>query len=1480
MVWVRVILVVVFLTLLASCSMAAPAYVWREAETADEASFAITAKAGSAEFSGGQWIQEGIPDGGSLKYKLDITQPGAYHIWLRIGFEYVRATIQWRIDSGEWKTITPRDLTTNVTFIYYWTELGWLHAGEASLGAGNHTLEVKFGPKTGDNFIAAFDCLCLVQGNWVPDGTLKPGEEPNSDVDIKASQAVYKFENKSSATGKRQTLPLNGLWQITRFDQPDMNTDKYEPIRNLPTQPHWRGINVPGDYQTQLGALGFAHCVWYKCNVDIPASMNGRSFILDFTGTSWITSVIVNGKFMGWSKLTRVPWQCDITSGIIPGKTNEIWVGVKDIYYSIDKENLNESRNIPMETLTKWPPRFVTTVYPTSKGDADGLKCGITDPVQLIVTDGSVYVSDVFVKTSVTDDKFKPTNKVITTEVTLTNPTEKEMSVKVDADISSSGSNKVEKSLPAVTASVPAHGTKTVILTSPWPEAKLWWPQEDPAMMYDLNAQVQVDEKAIDVYTQPFGFREVKIDGKYVRINGLRRNFWNLLSGFQGDTDAQKLAHFYEGNNRFERFSADIGGQIGITNRSEQLDWADKHGIAGRLSTMIDGMFITYTLENPVVWENFKEHVEQVIKNNRNHPSVIVYSLENELLMINGVNIHGPKEMDTIEALAYQNLITPAQQMDPTRPTMLDGAGALKDQSLDICNTHYSEDGFHPDNAYPINQILSQTRWTWDMNRPYCAGEIAYFAGNNSDHAWIGGEMAMTGKIGALKSYSKYLKYLFERYRWNDVSMTCPWVGQADTQECWSAMSDLAVFTREYNVSFFSGQTVTRTVKVFNDTFSTAPVTFKWTVNTNGKSIASGTKVLNIEPGFNQQLTISFNAPKVTSRLDGQLVLEVTQPGAKKPYKEIKKVVFFPHVRGISLKRNVYTLGTSPLLSKTLGAMGIKAAVIASVKNAKSGGTIIVGQNAFAKIQSPANLLSYARSGGRVIILEQDTPVPGGSLETTLNIGSNLDKKPYPADFAFGQQGTPLLYGLDNATLSNWAGDAPTSKTVWEKTTGAARSWITCGPALNGSTLIELPCGIGEIIATQMRVEEKLAIEPAAELLLANMINRADTYSPPTKTVAVFSPDSSELSKFVTDLKCQQKTLKSIDEGLNIKTTPVMIINASNTNLASLNSKKAQVDAYTKAGGYIILCGLQPDGLAAYNRLLGTQHILREFRRESVLVVSDPLSVGLSPSDVAQFTDEVIAAWTGQRNVSKDVFTYCVDGEDIAPFCFGSPNIDYPENHGNGAYNLVNNLFNADMWWYIDQIGYDPGKKENELVTFKLPVPCKLKTVTIWNNKNYDTVKDCSIRVDNKTAAAVELPDSYDPVEVALNGLQAKSTLSLYSQSIRKHGDSKLVGLDEVKIIRELPEWYQGKAFPLVNCGGIVRYPRGKGGFVLNQLKLTGTDLPENATKKQRITASILQNLGIAFKTDQSGSGQSPKDPGKTNLPNYIPPIGQENMKK
>ena len=50
----------------------------------------------------------------------------------------------------------------------------------------------------------------------------------------------------------------------------------------LPSTPVWRAIAVPGDKNTLRPDLVFAHRVWYRTRVDVPATAAGRSFFLVF----------------------------------------------------------------------------------------------------------------------------------------------------------------------------------------------------------------------------------------------------------------------------------------------------------------------------------------------------------------------------------------------------------------------------------------------------------------------------------------------------------------------------------------------------------------------------------------------------------------------------------------------------------------------------------------------------------------------------------------------------------------------------------------------------------------------------------------------------------------------------------------------------------------------------------------------------------------------------------------------------------------------------------------------------------------------------------------------------------------------------------------------------------------------------------------------------------------------------------------------
>lgn len=1424
-------------------------FIWLEGERVSEANQGFDIVKVSNVLSEGAWlvktlsgeeVKEGkLGDGLRLIYRFNVEEPGDYNLWIRLGYEFVRAPLSWRLDNGEWQEIKPHDLTTNLTELSPWYEVAWLKAGKVSLSPGPHELTIlanKPGPD--GRFLLAIDVIAFVKGEWVPDGDLKPGEEPQGELDIKARENIFRFPQEAiemAKGGKRVELPLNGIWQVCRDDDLDMDKFPYEPPKGLPSQPCWRGIKVPSNLHS-LPPLNMAHRVWFRCRVDIPKEFAGRSFILDFTGTNWIVSVIVNNEFIGWHKSTRVPWRIDITKAIRAGEINEILLGVKDIWYAIDanfhRSSLNKLRNIPAQNFGH--TRFVAPVYPSTKGDGDGTECGITDPVSLIVA-GPVYTEDVFVKTSVEEGR-------ISLDLSLRNNIPAPQEIVLQTEAIFKGTGEVEKQLPPQTFHLPPNGSLKAQVSAEWKTAKLWWPGDDPANLYSLRTRLLSNGEVIDEQETTFGFREIKIDGIYIKINGKRYNFWNLLGGLKGRTPEEMLKHFRLGNNRFERFSEDLGLRRFLGPRRSQLAWTDAHGIPGRLSTMIDGMFINYDLSNPLVWENFREHIQQVVLAYRNHPSVFFYSLENEIGFING-RLAYRHIMDKVEA-ELKRLIEVARQNDPTRPSFLDGTGALKDQSADINCLHYPEAEWdvYPEGAYELkfNRYVEEMGWNWDRKRPLAMGEMTFFSGKNADHAWIGGDSVFEGRYYAKRAYAKFVNLLLSAYRWNDVAILCPWIGMDDFPECWKTLSPLAVFVREHNWRFFEGTTVERTLKIFNDTLSSKPLLFSWQVEVGGKRIAGRQSPLAIEPGFNKEVKISFNLPSVAKRTKGLLYLKVVQEGEKQ-FEDTKEFVVFPKARKISLKNPLYILGNGGNLPLFLKGWGLSAKVVNSIEEISSFPSILlIPPNSLNEEQSHSDFLSsFLEKGGRVICLEQRNPLA--------KVGSLILKPTFhQASYNFPLGAFSSLFAdLEEGDFSNWAGAPPTALNVWERPEGNLRSLVVCGPGLNYVSLLELPFGEGVLLASQLRIGEKLQSEPSAQVLFGNLLKYADNYQPPKKKLFLFA--SPQLPEFLRQIGLNPREINTLAEVFS-QPNSVVIIDATEEKLSQLLQLKAQVDDFVSKGGWIMLWGLTPAGLEKFNQLLGTKHLIREFRLERVSIIRDPLTEGVGNCDVLQYTDEEIMF--GDKWLSPNVFTYCVDGEDIAPFC-GLPNQPEgpyrPTKDDHDPFNLVNGMTGHDFWRYIYQIWYGDWPADGSPpFLFKLPIPCKLKNIEIWNNAYYDTIKDLEIQIDGKKTVVAELPDAMTPTNIDLGGKEARENIALVVRSIRKHQDMPLVGIDNIRIIRELPDWYKGKVFPLVNVGGLVRYPRGKGGFILNQLNITSPDTAENLAKKRRIVGTLLLNLGVS----------------------------------
>lgn len=1470
------VMAVVALVLVGSVARGEPAsYVWVEAEEPASANFEFDTGAGKAHLlSGRKWllrfvskeeVSEQLPEEGFLlSYDLEVPEDGEYEVWARVGLEWIRSSFEWRIGQGNWHRAGRDEQTTNVMELAEWNEVAWLYLGRAALKGGAADLRVRYRePNPGDDgrIVIALDCFVLTRGHFFPEGNLKPGQAYTGEADAAAAAHVFQFP-EPAGPADRVRLKLSGLWQVARYDDSDMDKGTYVPVQSLPS-PHeyplrWMGIEVPGSLWDKDETV-FAHRVLYRTRVDVPPAYEGRGFHLHFSGTNWIVSVFVNGELAGTHRGVWIPWDLDISDYVAPGEVNEIAVAVKGPYYAVDTKyyqpdrDLDYQRNRP-RTRQSWV-YYVAPIYPSTKGDGNGVDYGIVNPVTLVAT-GDAYTEDVFIKPSVR-------RKRLEADVTVLNTRDTERKFQVRCDAVYDRDDRVEKSFGPVDVTVRSESTAVVTVAGDWADPKLWWPAPDPHL-YRLRTTVLEDGKPVDVQEELFGFREVTVRGPGIYINGVRRNFWNWVNVRGRTWDPQQwLRMFSEEGNRFTRFSRNRHTSAFLPTREERLEFYDRNGIAGRLCSMIDGMFINCVLgnrsRNPVtdepllyqndpVWEGFKRHMDQLTRAYRNHPSVIFYQVENELVYITGMNIYGAY-LDRIEELMNE-VIEVARMNDPTRPYTVGGAGDLSGK-LEINSPHYPAGSldWYPENAYTLDKYATKiSRWPWDRRKPWVVGESA-FARELGYGSYVLGDEVFRSRHDANRGKAGYLRMLYGGYRWAGVAGFFPWDNLWNHEDAQKVFSDLCAIPRKQTHRLRAGEKNDLLFKIMNDTLSRERVTFEWTYEAGGSKIAGQAVTMRIEPGFGEQATLTIEAPETDARLDGTLSLNVTQPGAK-DYVDVRSVPVLPRVRALDVKAPVTVLDRSGKLEAFLTATGTRFDGIEKLADAgPKTGLLLIGPDTLTPAEAfGQDILAFAARGGCVIVLEQEVPAGGGSLPAPLTTTTHQGGYAHPKAL-----GTSVFRDLGKEDLIDWAAGHPTYKNVYRKPTQGARSLAECGEMLALSPLIEMPCGKGVIVLCQLCVGANLGVDAAADILLRNLVETYAGYQSARGVAAVYAPENRLLVDTVTGTGALSEAVRSLEAALDAGKYRVAVVHATERNMAALNGLGDGAAAFQDAGGWIMLNGLEPAGLAEFNRFLGTDHMIRPFRIERVtLEGSDhPLAATLGNRDLAMFSPRPLQH--GRMWISGNVFSYVIDGFDAAPFAQmpGGPEDPYvyePTFDDHDPYNYVNGMLNSDFWRYIRQIWIP--EEGPEPITFRFRRPEIIKQVNIWNNANYWTIEDLDIIFDGDEANAVRvtLPDGGELTEVELaEPRRVERALTLQIRTWRERRldrpDLRLVGVDNVQFVRaEMPPG----AVSLDNVGGLVAFPRGAGGVILNQVKFMADEPnPANASAKVGILGVLLQNMGV-----------------------------------
>lgn len=1441
--------------------------IWIEGEQPDPAKveFDITPSARPQLLSDGKMLtrtlaKNQIPEyPWQLNYSFDVKRADQYAFWIRLGFEWVRAPFEWKLDDGPWQKAMADVQTTQVMELATWNEIAWAYYGDVKLTSGRHTLTMRFseGGLDGRQMVA-IDCIALGRLGFDPAHMYHIARQP---IDQQAAEQVYRFENNPVAPSMSMQAQLTGLWQIARFDDPDMDVDTYEPITQLPDTStlRWLGLNVPGKGRgawAQRDELSFGHRLLYQTRVDIPASSN-QSFQMHFDATNWIVSVFINGKLATTHKSVLVPWSVDVTPFIEPGRINTLVVAVKSPWYAIDVKaqkgrtsSLDRARNTPDDENFAKNRSYVAPVYPSTKGQGNGLVTGIIGPVTLVQSPG-VYVEDVFVQTRVT-----PTQQ-LTAQVILHNATNKVCNVQWQGHIVNQAAPLPHPALQFTAAIEP--GQSRTITAGPIdvPDARLWWP-EAHAQLYQLNSQLTYDGAIRHIAEQTFGFREVSIKGKDFLVNGIPWHFWNWVDVPEHMDVNHWLKTYHAQSDRFHRIASDHDQLFG--SREKALDFFDANGIPGRLSTCIDGMFITHDLNNPLVWENFQEHVAQVVKAYRNHPSIMMYSLGNEMFFVTAFLRHWNNYREMEQHAAKLHAI--AKELDPTRASFQDGGGDLGGLGEINCQ-HYTfpKGGSFPLAAYdypvgkPNGDHTREEAFKWSGNNPLVLGEVFYYSGNLSGMAWVGGPSVYRGKSDADVAAGKYLNIAMQGARWQGVTAICPWTAQLPG--CKAAFAPRAVFMKEHNSNVYPNSQFARTIKLFNDTRFDDPMQMTWQLLSNGTVIGQGSKTYNIAAGHSEEDTLTIPTPQVLGDMDvtlrlmlavnGQTVfsddhlLHVLFPEQIKPQPSLEVIDPSGNVIKWLKKKHIPYLGNN------------NAGLI--VKSATGPHTVLIGPNALDQMDNQAKtfLINRIKSGDAAyIVLEQSNPVTGKELGIDLELANQKHDAGKVAREEFeGAKGNigqiafiaspahAVFKDMNNDQFFTWADGSYNFTNSYAMPSSGMLPLISAGNDLNLSPMVLINKGGKQFVLSQMLIGGKLGIEPMADRLLTRLLNEvSQAHSQPAARTAVLTDGDSQLDQLLKQTGLQYDSANTIADLLKrAPTHKVMVIKASAQNMAWLRTNKALIETWASGGGKMMLVNLTDTGIKDFDQLVGFPHVIRPGTRERVRLdnLANPLLLGISDRDIAMDADEFIARWRNQRYISDRVFTNVIDGVEVASFA-----------KVNGKYsNMFNGLTNADFWRYICYL--DP----TETIHMQFAYPQKLERMQLWTNSTYQVIKRLRLIFDSNRATAmnIDLADTPDMQVIPLNGQPAQTLDIQLLEMFDKPSSKPITGIDNLEIYRSLPDDMAAKFDMLSTPGGLVEYPLGNGCLLLNNLDYQKPDTDVNRKKKLGLWSNLLRNMGASMNT-------------------------------
>lgn len=970
--------------------------------------------------------------------------------------------------------------------------------------------------------------------------------------------------------GIRRVIPLDGNWEMVKVD----SLDKPIPTRG------WRVERVPG----LISGYNYERA-WFQRSFDVPKDWQGMKVILHFDGVKYNCRVLVNGQHVGSYFNGYDAFEIEITNAIKWGETNLLQVGVHDwtgVFSSsgIDlrpfADDLEGLRVAPEDRILS-PIGGLFAEY------------GIWDSVALKVVP-PVHINQIFIRPSLRQ-------KSLNVDVVVENGGKEPFTGDLQGRIfpwSGRGRDKdgqwilegeMVASFPKLNVNIKPGETQTYTLSLDDPPLKTWSPNKPSLYIMEIGFE---GSKA-DSIRERFGWREFYIHKGDFYLNGKKIHMLG--------------ASYWPSTRRWSRSRTEIASELHalrsanvVVFRTHTQPWrkiwyevADEVGLMMIPEGAIWNDDISYRINDDRFWKNYADHLKAMVQNLWNHPSIVMWSLENELTggRINDATPAAEKKLAEIGLLV--------KKLDPTRPITFESDGDPGGVT-DVIGLHYPNEypdyRLWPQDAYWLDKprflisgggfFWDKQPFIWDRRKPLYIGEYMWAPSNDpathtvmiGDRAYINYENYRT----LAKAFAWPMQIL--AYRFFGVSGQCPWEigerGLNDSSPLYVATRDmyrpLAAFLKEYDSRFYSGETITRTVWLFNDTMTDQPkVTFEWALLENENAIAKGSQVIAMASGEKMTRTLRLALPDVEN--SKTLILRLTlRVEDEERFRNDYPLKIYP--RQWTLPNISFALyDPKKEITDTLDDVGLRFKLLNGVEDWNGQDILIIGPKALSSTDIQASperdlpiigldqamvlaITDKVKMGGRVLVLEQSGDVAMNILPVKLTAQQST--------MAFIQAAShPVLIGLADEDFRWWRGDNLVSinEPLRGKEAGIHPLIVTGGKAgISHAPLVEVHQGNGVWLICQLLVGSKFENEPIAALLLMRMLHYLHQYQPPNGKI-LYYPANWDTSRLGADWQ----PLRNMNE-LRFPEVRLLVIHEETEGIPA-----APLKAYVEAGGNILI---------------------------------------------------------------------------------------------------------------------------------------------------------------------------------------------------------------------------------------------------------------------------------------------------------------------